>query len=85
MWAAIPPGKTADTGKVTGKFERHAVAVLRVYEGKLNLSGILAVSRDQPNRLDLPLRPGENHFTITQQGEKLFASPDESASPSAWR
>src|SRR5271154_5621264 len=55
MWASIPSGKTADTGLVSGKFNPSAQAILRIYEGKLTLSGILAISRGQPNRLDIPL------------------------------
>ena len=75
MWAAIPPGKTADTGLVSGKFNPNAQAVLRIYEGKLTLSGILAVSRGQPNRLDIPLNPGMNRFVVTQPATQLIAKP----------
>jgi hypothetical protein len=77
MWAAVPPGKTADTGPVQGKFNSKADAVLRIYEGKLNLSGILAVSRDQPNRRDILLHPGLNRLTITQRDGKLEATRAE--------
>jgi hypothetical protein len=77
MWAAIPPGKAADTGRVQGKFNSKAEAILRVYEGKLNLSGILAISRDQPNRRDILLHPGLNRLTITQQDGKIEATRAE--------
>lgn len=77
MWAAIPAGKTADTGAVKGKFASGSHAVLRVYQGKLNLQGILAVSRGQPNRMDIPLHPGLNRFTITDEGPRLMASREE--------
>jgi len=76
MWAAIPPGKTADTGPVKGRFRGDAQAILRVYEGDLNLSGILAINRDQPNRMDIPLHPGMNHITVTEQGVRLHAMRD---------
>ena len=74
MWAAIPPGKTADTGSVQGKFDQNAQAYLRVYQGSLNLSGILAISRGQPNRIDIPLHPGMNQFTVTRQGDRFTAT-----------
>jgi hypothetical protein len=75
MWASIPPGKTADTGLISGRFNPSAQAILRIYEGKLNLSGILAISRGQPNRLDIALHPGMNRFTVTQPGTQLEAMP----------
>ena len=76
MWAVIPAGKTGDTPAITGKFDSDALAVLRVYQGKLNLSGILAISRGQPNRLDLPLHPGLNRLVITQKGTQLFSNEE---------
>ena len=79
MWAAIPPGKTASTGAVQGKFNSKAAAVLRIYEGKLNLSGILAISRDQPNRLDILLHPGMNRLTVTRHDGRLEAAREEDA------
>jgi len=81
MWASIPPGKTADTGAVSGKFNHSAQAILRIYEGKLNLSGILAISRGQPNRLDIPLHPGMNRFTVTQRTVQLEAMPGPDGPP----
>jgi len=81
MWASIPPGKTADTGPVSGKFNPSAQAILRIYEGKLNLSGILAISRGQPNRLDIRLHPGMNQFTVTQPSTQLVATPGPEGAP----
>jgi len=64
LWGAVPPGKTAVSDAVKGRFTRSASAELRVYEGKLDLAGVMAISRGEPNRLDLPLNPGMNKFTI---------------------
>lgn len=77
MWEHVPPGKTADTGPIKGRFFRRSQAVLRIYEGKLGLEGMMAISRDQPNRVDVPLHAGLNRFEITRQAEQLVASRDE--------
>lgn len=77
MWAAVPPGKTIDTGEVKGRFRSNAHAVLRVYKGDLNLDGILAVSREQPNRSDVVLHPGRNRIVVFDRGEYLIAVNDE--------
>jgi hypothetical protein len=77
MWEQVPPGKTADTGAVKGRFFRHSEAVLRVYEGKLGLEGMMAISKGQPNRIDIPLHAGFNRFEVSQQGDELVSSRQE--------
>ena len=81
LWAAIPAGRTADTGPVKGRFFPSSHAILRVYEGDLNLSGILAINRDQPNRMDIVLHPGLNHITVTEKGAQLEAMHDTPKGP----
>ena len=76
-WAAIPSEKTADTGPVQGRFKRNARAVLRVYQGKLSLAEILAVSRGQRNRLDIPLHPGLNHVVVSDEDGRFSAVRDD--------
>ena len=80
-WGAIPAGRTAISSQIKGRFRRNSEAVLRVYEGKLDLPQILAVSRGEPNRLDLPLQPGFNAFVITDQDGHFIATRDEHALP----
>lgn len=80
-WAAIPPGKTATSEQLKGRFRSDAMAYLRVYEGKLDLPGILAISRGEPNRLDLLLTPGFNKFVITDEDGHFVAHRDENAQP----
>ena len=80
MWAAVPPGKTVDAGEVKGRFRRNAHAVLRVYKGDLNLAGILAVSRDQPERYDLVLHPGTNRVIVFDR-EGYIIAVDGGAQP----
>lgn len=77
MWEQVPPDKAADTGKVKGRFFSNSQAILRVYEGKLGLEGMLAISRGQPNRVDIELHPGVNRFTITREGDRLVVERDE--------
>ena len=75
MWGSIPPGRTAVSNPVHGKFARGAVAILRVYQGKLTLPEILAISRGQPNRIDLPLHLGMNVVNVTDEGGHFTATP----------
>jgi hypothetical protein len=77
MWAAIPAGKSADTGPVRGEFDRDAEAVFRIYQGNLKLPDILAISRGQPNRIDILLHPGLNRFTVTDKDGQFRAVRNE--------
>jgi hypothetical protein len=72
----LPPGKTADTGAIEGKFDPGTYAWLRVYDGPQRLSDILAVSRGNPARVDVPLDPGENRFIVTDQVGRIVVLPD---------
>jgi hypothetical protein len=70
-WGVIvPPGKTADTPLVKGKFYNGEMAFLRIYSNgelsHLDFSHLLAISRGSPNRLDLRLEPGANFFLIRE-------------------
>jgi hypothetical protein len=75
-WGVIvPPGKTADTPVVKGKFYNGEMAFLRIYGNgelsHLDFSRLLAISRGSPNRLDLRLEPGPNFFLIREEGGML--------------
>src|SRR5688500_5157788 len=50
----IPPGQSATTGSMKGKFDEGTLAILRVYGGDYTFSDLLAVSRGSPNRADVP-------------------------------
>jgi hypothetical protein len=71
----VPPGKTADTPVVEGKFYNGETAFLRIYgngsSSHLDFSHLLAISRGSPNRLDLRLEPGPNFFLIREEGGML--------------
>lgn len=76
VWGVVvPPGKTARTPVVKGKFDEGVVAFLRVYSNgglpRLEFSRLLAIGRGEPNRLDLRLQPGPNEFLIRDQGGVL--------------
>ena len=58
-----------------------AVMDVSFASGKLDLPEILAVSRGQPNRLDLPLTPGYNKFVIVDENGHFIAHRDENAQP----
>ena len=67
----VPPGETRSAGPVKGDFSGGAVAMLRVYKGDLELSDVLAVSRDSPGRVDVPLDEGRNAIIIREERGKL--------------
>ncbi len=70
----VPAGKTASTGKVTGKFSPGVDAILRVYLGQKTFNELLAVNRDSSDRIDLPLKPGENQIVVTDHGGGVSAT-----------
>lgn len=74
VWGGIiPPGKTAESGPVVGKFSAGANAWLLVYRGDLTLSQILATSPGNPGRIILFLDLGRNEFIITERYGELKA------------
>jgi hypothetical protein len=81
MWGAVGPGKTAVSKPMTGKFADNAAAYLRVYQGKLDLAGVMAVSAGAPNRADVLLRPGPNHITMTNEDGKFLATRQAPSGP----
>ena len=72
-WGSVGAGKTAVSQPIKGRFRNNAAAYLRVYEGKLDLAGIMAVSRGAPNRADILLTPGANQVTVTEDKGQLVA------------
>jgi hypothetical protein len=66
---AIEPGETAHT-VLTGTMAPNDVAVLRVYRAT-TISGILAISRGNPDRLDIPLDPGKTDLDIVKQDGQM--------------
>jgi len=81
MWGAVGPGKTAVSKPETGKFANNAAAYLRVYEGRLDLAGILAISQGASNRVDVLLTPGPNHITVTVDNGRFLATQEGPAGP----
>ena len=69
----VPAGKTADTGTIEGKFRPGAYAWLRVYEGQRTFSEILAISRGNPARTDVPLSPGKNDIVVKKVAGQFVA------------
>ena len=69
--AIVAAGKTADTGTRKGRFEPDTHAILRVYQGQLKFSEILATSRGDPMRIDLQLPPGRSEFIVRPAGSLI--------------
>jgi hypothetical protein len=70
----IPPGKTMDSGKVTGAFPRGATAYLRVYRGRHDNAHLVAISSPSPDRLDVLLFPGYTELVIREDEKGLVAN-----------
>ena len=81
MWGRSDSGQTAVSQPITGKFSGNAAAYLRVYEGKLDLVGIMAVSRGSSNRADIMLLPGPNNLTVMEQHDQLTVFHDAVSGP----
>ena len=70
--AIVPPGKTGYTPKLEGKFPSGTRAMLRVYDGQMELFHILEAEKlGQASRADVPLNPGNNKLTVTEDAGKL--------------
>jgi hypothetical protein len=76
---AVPSGKTAETPKISGKLPAGTSAILRVYVGQHTLDELLAMSRGNSNRLDVPLSPGDSNLIVRERDGKLVAeqSPEK--------
>jgi len=60
----IPPGRTIDSGKVTGTFPSGTRAYLRVYSGEHSNAELIAIGEPSYDRIDVLLFPGRNDFII---------------------
>jgi len=77
----IPPAKTGETGPVPAKLDTSTRAWLRIYSGGEQFSQLLAMSRGNPNRLDIQLQPGVNSYIVTDAPGGLVATRVETLSP----
>lgn len=68
----VPPGRSARTGKVTGKFAPATDAVLRIYRGQRSFNELLAISRDSPDRIDYILPAGQSVLVVEQDSTGLI-------------
>lgn len=78
--AVVPPGKTGETGKVSGKFPSGTNAVLRVYQGGQELYHIIQSQQPGARRIeraDQPLKPGKNKLAVVEHHGRLVVEPGE--------
>jgi hypothetical protein len=70
----IKPGQTVTIGPVTGSFTGGMRAVLRVYAGDRSVDDLLAISRKDMDRIDIPLTPGLAGYIVTigEKGSLVF-------------
>lgn len=69
----LKPGETTVLGPFTGTFPAGVLAVLRVYAGNPTVEEMLAISRNDPDRLDVSLWPGRSEYLINDPGGRLMA------------
>jgi hypothetical protein len=77
----IPPGRTADSGKIQGTFEQGTRGYLRVYAGQHSNAALMAISEGSPSRATVMLFPGPNHFEVAYEGTKIVARRLNPATP----
>jgi hypothetical protein len=75
----VDPGETAHTN-LMGTIANDDVAVLRVYRAA-DMNQILALSRGNPDRLDIPLDPGKTDIDIVRQNGQLTYVPHGTEKP----
>lgn len=75
----LPPGRTVDLKKLTGRFDQDTHGYLRAYAGDLTISQMLSMSRGSPDRVDVQLVPGFNEITIVLEGTHLKAQVNQPA------
>jgi hypothetical protein len=69
----VPPGKTASTSELKARLASDTDAVLRIYIGERSFDELLAMSRDNPNRFDVVLKPGRNELVLREEDGRLVA------------
>jgi hypothetical protein len=73
--ALLPPGKTASIKGLTGMFNARTKGYLRAYAGDCTISQMSARSPGSPDRLDVPLTPGDNRLVIVEDATRIVAKP----------
>jgi hypothetical protein len=77
----VPPSKTGETGSVEAILQPDTTTWLRIYSNAEKFSELLAMSKGNPNRLDIKLEPGVNSFVVTDSPGGIVASRVETPAP----
>jgi hypothetical protein len=70
----LPPGRTMDSGKISGSFPSGTIAYLRVYRGERTNAELIAMSAPGLDRVDVLLFPGKNEVVIEEEGGKAMSA-----------
>jgi hypothetical protein len=73
----VPPGKEAWVHHLTGRFNPDTRGMLRCYLGNLKIEEVLARGKGSPDRVDVPLTPGQNDITIVDHDGHLAADVEQ--------
>jgi hypothetical protein len=64
-------GKTAEVKNEKATLNRPTAVYVRIYASAPTLPSMLAISSGSPNRLDIPLHPGDNQLVVTRSEGQL--------------
>lgn len=77
----VPPTKSGETGSVEAILQPETNAWLRIYSGAEKFSELLAMSKGNPNRLDIKLEPGINSYVVKDSPGGIVASRVDAPAP----
>ena len=69
--ATVPPGRTAETGEMKGRFNGGTNAVLRVYEGAPDVTELMEMKPGARDRVDHILTPGKSKLAVVDRDGQL--------------
>jgi hypothetical protein len=69
----VPPGRSIDSGHITGSFPDDTHAYARIYAGEHSNAELMAISEPSPDRLEILIYPGPNKIIVTDTPKGLHA------------
>ncbi len=69
----ILPNESRSLGPQSGVFEKGSFPLLRIYRGDLTINELLAINRQSPDRISVPLLIGKGFVTVLDHQNKITA------------
>ncbi len=73
----VPAGRDAWVHHLSGQFNPDTRGVLRCYLGNLKIDEVLSRVKGSPDRVDVPLTPGQNDITVVDRDGHLAADVEQ--------